>query len=152
MRPEKAALALARAKLRTEEALYARAESTVAFLSAGSPADIVQLGAGGVMHVRAAVLRACGPEQSQLACQFAVDAPWASGGTVLVAADSASFRVLVNFLRIRCLPAELCPKNTTPESLASRLVAAIPAADRALFAETVRYYFPGEAATYVLPS
>lgn len=104
------------------------------------------------MHVRAAVLRACGLEPSQLACQYAVDAPWASGGTILIAADSASFRALVNFFRIRCLPAELCPEDTTPESLASRLVTAIPAADRAIFAVTVRYYFPGEAATYVLPS
>lgn len=150
MRLERAAIALEAAKLEAATALFARAESVVAFLSAGSPADIHRLNAGGSMSVRGAVLRTCGPEPSALARQFAADAALAPQGTVWIEADGASFRSLVNLLRIRCLPAELCPEGATPESLARRLVAAIPAEARELFEDTVRCYFPGEAAAFVL--
>jgi hypothetical protein len=69
--------------------------------------------------------------------------------------DSVPFRALVQFLRIRCIPPELCPgpgSDQLPEQLASALAAATCAVDGGdeAFKNVIDYYFLGEAATHVL--
>ena len=66
-----------------------------------------------------------------------------------VEADSASYRRLLSFLRIRSMPAALCA-GLDPAALAARLVRELSATERPLFEQVVECYFPGQAAAFVL--
>lgn len=149
LQQESAALALARSKLLTDVRAFERCEAAVAFLAAGSTADIIRLEAGGLIDVRRSVLTTCGESQSQLARQFASDGEWRSDATVWIEDDSANFRKLVSFLRICSMPPELCA-GLNPRTLAASVVQGLSANDRALFDEVVSCYFPGAASAFVL--
>jgi len=148
MQQESAALALAQAKLQTEEKAFEQCEAVVEFLSRGATSEIVRLEAGGIIYMRREVLTTCGKMQSQLARQFSIGAQWRSGETVWIEDDSASFRKLLSYLRIRGMPAELCC-GLYPLTLAARVVNELSDDDRVLFRQMVDCFFPGKAADFV---